>query len=154
MRLELDAAIAPGTGLLLDTTALIAYLEGGQSVSAVTVHIMDVYVKSGRNRGLVPTMAAMELLVKPVLHGADANVLAFLTSTLNVEVVDIDLSIAHEAAKLRAHRGFRPPDALIVATGIVARVDYLVTNDAAWKKKLIDKASPSVVLLADFASHP
>jgi predicted nucleic acid-binding protein len=153
MCLELDAAIAPGADLLLDTTALIAYLEGGQSVSAVTGHIMDVYVKSGRNRALVPTMAAMELLVKPVVHGADANVLAFLTNTPNLEVVDIDLSIAHEAAKLRAHRGFRPPDALIVATGIMTRADFLVTNDVAWKKKFIDVASPIVVLLADFSSQ-
>jgi predicted nucleic acid-binding protein len=92
----------------------------------------------------------MELLVKPIKHGLEANVLAFLTSTPHLIHIDINLAVAREAAKIRARLGFRTPDALIVATGIVHKVKYLVTNDGAWKKRLTHPSLPTVIMLSDF----
>ncbi len=63
----------------------------------------------------------------------------------------VDLHVAKEAARLRAIHGFKAPDALIVATGHVARVDHIITNDQAWKAKLgSQKSALAITLLSDF----
>jgi predicted nucleic acid-binding protein len=65
------------------------------------------------------------------LHALD-----FLTHHPNLRAQPIDLPVAQEAAGIRATYGLPAPDALVVATGIVAQVGALVTNDERWKKRL------------------
>jgi len=149
---KLDAAVPADADILLDTTTLIAYLEGGQIVSDAATRIVDGYVKSARNRGLVSAVAIMELLVKPIQNGAQAETLLFLTAMPNLVQIDVDFAVAVEAAHLRARHGFRPPDALIVASGIVHQAKYLVTNDAAWKNRLAHLHTPEVIVLSDFVA--
>ena len=54
----------------------------------------------------------------------------------NLRPISIDLAVAQEAASLRAMFRLSMADALNVATGIVAQVHHLVTNDADWARRL------------------
>lgn len=106
--------------------------------AAAAVHLVDRLVQSGRNAAVVSTVTAMEILVQPlkVAPKSAAHVHAFLTHTPNLSLLSIDIHVAQEAASLRASYGFKTPDALIIATGLVGQVGHLITNDAAWQKKL------------------
>ncbi|TAK29377.1 MAG: type II toxin-antitoxin system VapC family toxin [Chloroflexota bacterium] len=138
-RVEIEQVLPAGDRLLLDTTTLIAYLNGGELISPLATHIIDDLVRSGRNPAVVSPVTVMEVLVRPLRRGPDAvyqHVLDFLSNFPNLRSIAIDLHVAQEAASLRATYNLHPPDALIIASGIVAQVGHLVTNDAAWQTKL------------------
>jgi predicted nucleic acid-binding protein len=50
-----------------------------------------------------------------------------------VRIVDLSPAIARLAAELRATRGLKLPDAVIVATGLRLEADVIVTLDGRWK---------------------
>lgn len=61
---------------------------------------------------------------------------AFLRSFPNLGVLPVDLDVANTAATLRAIRNVKLPDALIIASGLLAGCQAIVTNDEAWKTRL------------------
>lgn len=139
-RASLEKAIPAGTRLCLDTSALIAYLGAPEPTTPVAKHILDEWVKLGRNSAVVAMVTVMELLVRPLETGPGADyyhIVDFLQRFPNLRAQPIDLAIAQEAASLRAEHKFKPPDALNIGTGIITQVGVLVTNDDNWKKKLI-----------------
>ena len=138
-RKSIDQALPAGDRILLDSTTLIAYLNGGEPVSPLAAYLIDEFVRPGRNQAIVSMVTVMEVLVRPLRQGPGApyqHVMDFLSSFPNLRPATIDLHIAQEAASLRATYNLRPPDALIVGTGIVTQVGHLVTNDATWQAKL------------------
>jgi predicted nucleic acid-binding protein len=60
----------------------------------------------------------------------------FLRSFPNLSALPVDLDVASHAASLLAIKNLKTPDALIVASGILAGCQAIVTNDPEWKKKL------------------
>jgi predicted nucleic acid-binding protein len=135
---QLTAAIAPGAVLLLDSSILIAYFDGGESVSPLATAIVDDFVRNGRNEALVSAVTAMEILVRPLrlTTGFDRPIVDFLRNFPHVRIAPIDLEVALQAAVIRATHGLTSPDALIVATGMEAGSDYFVTNDEVWARRL------------------
>jgi predicted nucleic acid-binding protein len=135
----LEQAMQQDERLLVDTTTLVAYLDGGESTSSLALHIFNEMVFHGRNPAVVSMVTVMESLVRPLRAGVGApyaNLLEFLTRFPNLRPMPIDLPVAQEAASLRAAFRLSTADALTVATGIVAQVHHLVTNDADWSRKL------------------
>lgn len=119
--------------MLLDTNVLIAYLEDGQAISKSARLLVDDWIHGGRNEAIVSMISVMELLVGPSRAGHDDSPYQeFLNYYPHLTLHDVTFDIARKAAQLRAKTSATTPDALIVATGIVARVDYLITNDSAW----------------------
>jgi len=136
-----EKRIQPGDRVLIDTSVLIAYFgtpEADETHGLATI-LIDEFVMSGRNEAVVSPVTAMELLVRPLKAGprAAAHVHDFLTHTAHLKLLSTDLFVAQEAANLRATYNFRAPDALVAATGIVAQVTHLVTNDKDWETKLV-----------------
>ena len=151
---SLERAIPDGDRLLLDSTILIAYLNGGEPVSPLATHVVDEFVRPGRNAAIVSMVTVMEVLVRPLRLGPGESyrhVMDFLTRFPNLRPLPVDLAVAQEAASLRATHRFSPPDALVIATGIVAQVGHLVTNDRDWLPKLRPLASR--VMVCTLASH-
>jgi predicted nucleic acid-binding protein len=137
---------------LLDSTVLIAHLDGSEAVSRAATHLIDGLIRKGRNAAVVSMVSVMEVLVGPLRRARPEHlhVLDFLTRHPNLQAQPIDLVVAQEAAGLRALFGLATPDALVVATGVVAQVAHLVTNDERWKKRLRQlPARVKVVYLAD-----
>jgi predicted nucleic acid-binding protein len=148
---SLEEALPEGERVLVDSSTLIAYLQGSEPVSPLAVQLVDDLVRSGRNPATVSMVSVMELLIRPhrrsewhYLHTLD-----FLTHHPNFRAQPIDLPVAQEAAGIRATYGLPAPDALVVATGIVAQVGALVTNDERWKKRLRPLAGRVKVLYLD-----
>lgn len=140
MRIEtLERDLREGERLLLDTTSLIAYFDRSEAVSPLALHIVDELVQTGRNPAIVSMVSVSETLIRPLRIGVTEpyhHLLDFFTQFPNLRPMSIDLATAQEAASLRAMFRLSMADALIVATGIVAQVHHLVTNDADWVRKL------------------
>ena len=150
---RLERTIPAGDRILLDTTALAAYLDPVEATHSVARHIIDELVASGRNPAVVSMVTVMEILVRPLRASPAGHhtVLAFLRHTPNLEAVPLDAQMAQEAATLRAVDRFSPPDALVIASGIACQVATLVTNDADWPRKLARHADRiRVCMLRDY----
>jgi hypothetical protein len=115
---------------------LIAYLNGNERSSSVATFVFDECVKPGRNEAYVSMVTVMEVLVQPLRRGPGPfrTVLNFLTRFSHLTPLEIDVGVAHQAANLRAFGGFKPSDALTIASGFMAGVGHLVTNDDRWLK--------------------
>ena len=135
---SLERALAAGDRLLLDTTALAAYLDATEATHDLARHVIDALVGPGRNPAIVSMITVMEILVRPLRATPSGHhtVMAFLRGQPNLTAVPVDLQIAQDAASLRAAQRFSPPDALIVGTGLATQVGHLVTNDRDWALKL------------------
>lgn len=152
-RHSLEQALPAGGRILLDSSTLIAYLDGGEQVSPVATHVVDQFVRPGRNRAIVSMVTVMELLVKPRQGEVQGyqHLVDFLTKFPHLSAVSIDLTVAQDAAMLRAAFNLATPDALIVATATTQQVEYLVTNDTRWKSRL--NSIPSRAKVCYLADH-
>lgn len=137
-RATLEWAIPEGDRILLDTTALAAYLDASEPTHPIARHVIEELVASGRNPAVVSMVTVMEILVRPLRMTPPGHhtVLAFIRNQANLVPVAVDLQVAQDAAFLRAAHRLSPPDALIVGTGLAAQVSQLVTNDGDWAPKL------------------
>jgi len=146
-RARFAASLPKGCTPLIDTSVLIAYLEGGLATTEAATLLIDDWVRSGRNRAIVSAVSAMELLVGPLkAERAVDEYLDFLRRFPNLRCVPVDVAAAGQAASLRSRYGLKPPDALIVGTAMAFGADAIVTNDLSWMK-----VSPKpVVLLRDY----
>jgi predicted nucleic acid-binding protein len=128
-------AVPEGDRVLLDTTILAAFFDAGDATHSVARHVVNEMVATARNSAVVSMITVMEILIRPLRASPTGHrtVLAFLRSHPNMTCVPVDLQVAREAAHLRADENFKPPDALIVGTGLAAGVGHLVTNDRNWK---------------------
>ncbi len=128
----------PGDRVLIDTSVLIAYFDQEDQTNAVAALLIDDFIRTGRNAAVVSPVTAMEVLVRPLrtAPGGVLHVHDFLRNWPNLALVSIDLHVAQEAASIRATHKLAFPDALIVATGIVAQVGHLITNDKQWRRRL------------------
>jgi len=151
---SLEKAIAPGTRVLLDSSALIAYFDGSEPASPVAKHVIDSFVRTGRNEAIVSMVTVMEVLIRPLMRSPVdfGHVMDFLTHFPHLRAQPIDLTVAQEAASVRATQRLRPADALVVATGLVTQVGLLVANDDRWKP--IGDTRVRVLYLEDHLPFP
>jgi len=153
---ELERDIPANSLILIDTTLLAAYLDATEATHGVARLVMSRLVATGRNRAIVSMVTVMELLVRPLRQSPPGTfaVLDFLRNHPNLAVPNLDLQMAQEAARLRAENRLRPPDALVVGTGIACQVSHLVTNDRAWEAKLASVSPRLKVVVIDRYVHP
>lgn len=71
-----------------------------------------------------------------------------LLRATNVAILEVDLDIAREAAKIRREYGFRTPDAIQLATAIQAKAKVFITND----KRLKNFKKIKVILVTELWS--
>ena len=131
----LDAAIPSGETILLDTSAVLAYLSGQEPASAATAAIIDGFVAGGRNQAIVSVITLTESLVRPMRAGSSTAIRLvedFLLQFPNLRVDAVTVGVAREAARIRAATAAPTPDALILATAVEASASIVVGNDASW----------------------
>lgn len=134
----LGRAIAPGQSLLVDTSVLLAYLDGSELTSALATELVDGFAATGRNRIAVSAVTVAELLVRPFRTGPDevALIESFIGHFADLEVRDVAYPVAREAARIRASTSLSMPDAMIVGTAVANGADTIVTNDGTWPPRL------------------
>ena len=131
----LDAAIPAGETIVLDSSAILAYLSGAEAASPASASIIDGFVASGRNRAVVSAITVTETLVRPLRAGAPTAVRIvedFLLRFPNLRVDPVSFETARVAAEIRARTAAPAPDALILATAVTAGARIVVANDRSW----------------------
>lgn len=131
----MGSIIPKGSRVLLDTVAMIYFLEENQRYSRKAEKIFG-RIESGELQGVMANLVFAELLV-PLYRSGDPQAAAGLTNRLinfrNLEVITLTTEISREAARLRADYGLRTPDAIHGATAIINQATGILTNDKRLK---------------------
>ncbi len=136
---------------LLDTGVMVGFLDGSDPFHGPSV----TAIGEGRRAGTLAMSAISyaETQVGVIRAGADPGILDTLLERFPIALLPIDRAVARRAAEMRAiamadrrRRQWRMPDALVVATGIVADATTIVTTDARWPE-LSGAAAPIVEVL-------
>ncbi len=138
-----------GSTVLLDTNVLIYHLEGLSPYAELTRALLEM-LATAELEATISTLSVAELLAGPYRSGNEAKVAIaknFVENLPNTSHADVDLQVADRAAWLRAH-GLQMPDAIILATAIVAGVDVVLTNDPGLQ--LDSPGVPRVSLLDEY----
>jgi predicted nucleic acid-binding protein len=131
----LEAAIPPGATVLLDTSAVLAYLSGSEPASSTAASIIDGFVAIGRNQAVVSAITVTEALIRPMRAGSPSAVRLvedFLLRFPNLRVEPVTVAVAREAARVRAMTAAPTPDSLILASAVAASATIVVANDRSW----------------------
>jgi predicted nucleic acid-binding protein len=115
---------------LLDTSIVIAALNRHDALHPAARRA--VRAERARHALAISAITYAEMLVGPLLAGPDAVAIVERLAA-QTRILDVSPSIARLAAELRATRGLRLPDAVIVATGLRHQADRILTGDARWK---------------------
>lgn len=151
----LERAVPPAALIALDASATLAYLVGSEAASPAATWIFDGCLSTGRNPGVLSTLTAAELLVRPFRAGEAAIgvVEGFLRFFGSIFLADVTYPIAREGARIRASTGLALPDAIVIATAIEHRAGLLATNDRQWPATVdVSAGSVPIVRLGAFVT--
>ncbi len=119
--------------ITLDTNILIYFLEGIEPQATKVEKLLDSFMKA-KNEGIISTITVAEVLTGFYLAG-DIRKAVKVKNRLNdltlnsFKIVPVTFDIADLAANLRAKRGGKLPDALIVATAFTHASDIIYSQD-------------------------
>jgi len=137
-----------GKTIFLDTAPLIYFIEKSNRYLN-TVKPVIALIDSQQAKGMTSTITLLEVLVLPLREGnkklADKYKTILLSSS-DLETCEISNAISERAAMVRAKYGFKTPDSIQLATAIVRKADYFLTNDTALKQTKEIK----VIVLEDY----
>lgn len=136
---QLDAAIGDRERVLLDSSVVLSYYSPQELAYALARHVLERIESDGDAlRGYISVVTASEVLVRPLRGQPNQATFMhhFLEGYANLTLLPVDLSVAIQAATLRAATRLATPDALIIASGLLAGCEILLTNDSRWKQRL------------------
>jgi predicted nucleic acid-binding protein len=111
----------------LDADVVIAFLDAADDQHAHAVDLLRPRLAAGEEIVIGASVYA-DVMVRPLARGTGERVDEFIDA-IGASVLAIDRELARRAADLRArHRSLRLPDALSLATALMAGAD-LVTLD-------------------------
>ena len=122
--------------VMIDTNIVIYFLEGNEIFGNISKDVFSI-VEKGKAKGFISVVTAAEILVKPMKLRTNLlidRITRFLNTFPNLSLVDIDKTIAMEAAKIRSKTGLKMPDALIISSAIVTGC-AMVGADNQWDNK-------------------
>ena len=119
--------------IALDTNIVIYFLEGIEPQASKVEKLLDSFMK-GKNEGIISAITVAEVLTGFYIAG-DIRKAAKVKKRLNdltlnsFKMIPVTFDIADLAADLRAKRGGKLPDALIVATALNHTSDIVYSQD-------------------------
>ncbi|MEI6825823.1 MAG: PIN domain-containing protein [Desulfuromonadales bacterium] len=125
-----------GKVIFIDTAPLIYFIEKNSRYLDVVKTVIELIV-SQKAKGMTSTITLLEVLVLPLREGNKKlaeKYKTILLSSNDLETCEISNVISERAAIIRAKYGFKTPDSLQLATAIVKKADYFLTNDIALKQ--------------------
>lgn len=136
-----------GKRVYLDTNTIIYALEGIPEFANLKAGLLDPLDK-GELIVVTSELTLVETIVGPRKSGSksdEAIFRAFLTPSANVVLEPISMQVLEKVIDLRAQFGFKVPDAIHLATGMLAGCDAFITNDSHWSKAGVTVIDPSTV---------
>ena len=126
---------------LLDSSALIGYLDADDDLHASAVRAIEELVRGGS------TLAICAVSWAELLNGIhqghhDERIVRGFVADFGVAILPVDVAVAERAAELQAQhagsgarrerRRLRTPDALILAAAVSDGIESVVCGDAKW----------------------
>lgn len=137
-----------GVRIALDTSVIIYSVEKVQPYFDLLTPLW-LGAQRGKYALYGSELLLLEVLVKPfqrrdwVLEGAFRQL---LTNSHELSLLPISRAVLDRAARLRVEHGIKTPDAIHLATALLAGCNIVLTNDSAWRKA----SSISVAVLDDY----
>jgi len=123
-----------GSNVYLDACCFIYLVEGSATWRAAVEERLRTF--SDSTLFITSQLTRLECRVRPIRTG-DSILLRQYDAILaadRIQVVDIDAAIIESATNLRAQFGFKTPDAIHLATGIITGVESFLTGDSRLKR--------------------
>ncbi len=121
-----------GSTVAIDTAPFIYFIENHPILNQLVAPFF-AGLDRGDFRAVTSTITLTEVMVHPLRqgnHGLATRYFHILTTSRNLVVLPVSDAIASEAAGLRARLGFKTPDAIQIATDLIASASSFLTNDA------------------------
>lgn len=146
---QLGQKIASYSLVALDTAIFIYHFEKNERYLELTYQIFSRLDEDEDFRAVTSIITLLEICVKPIRDGRKDLVERYaqkLLDDVKLTVWAVDGSVAMKAAELRGKYGIKTPDAIQIATAVVAGAEAFITNDVNLKKvKEIE-----ILVLSDF----
>lgn len=124
----------------LDADVLIAFLDASDAQHHSAVDVLRPRLAAG-GQLLIAASVYAEILVRPLQRGSDHTVDAFINA-IGAKIVPIDRDIARRAAQLRgSHRALRLPDAISLATALVAGAEFVTLDRRLGKTAELERTT-------------
>ncbi len=113
--------------IYLDAAPIIYVVEQVALLAAV----VDARLSAAGVVRVASHLTRMECRVKPLRNGDHALLQDFDTYFVGTiaEMVPLSMSVFDRAAEIRAHYGFKTPDAIHLAAAVESACDVFLTND-------------------------
>lgn len=136
----------PGTRVYIDTAPLIYTVEQHAEYAPL---LQPVWQSARQHEIEIVTseLTLLEALVLPLRQNDEELIAtheAILTNS-EINVLPVSAAVLREAARLRATHNLKTPDAIHSATASLSNCDFLVANDATFRRL----SNIEIVILSD-----
>ena len=134
--MKIESALRGVSKIYLDTAPVIYYVQGVTPFFPV-VDALFKEIDSVNLLAVSSPVTLAECLVLPIRLGNIAlqqDFLDLLTNTQGITFANIDVAVGRLAADMEARYRLKLPDALQVATALVAGCEAFLTNDVQLKR--------------------
>lgn len=117
--------------IALDTNLYIYVFEQHPEFGEKAKMLLE-QIENGLVNGIASSISLTEILIKPIREGnltLEKQYKLLFSHFPNLTILPIDNVVAERAAYLRGKYNIKTPDALIVATALLANADLFITND-------------------------
>ncbi len=114
--------------LFLDTNIFIYFFQQEKILGEKAKKIFELLVDD-KAKGVTSIITQIELLSIKASPQSLEHLFSLFLETPNLTVENITPEIAIESARIRREYGFRVPDAIQLATAVLAKADTFITND-------------------------
>ncbi len=128
-----------GKSVFLDTASLIYYIEENSKYLSI---LNKLFTGNSKGDFLFETsvITLLEVLVYPLRENEyklaeEYQKILCNSATINISILNIEIAV--KAAGLRAKYGMKTPDSIQIATALVVKANYFLTNDL--RLKVIDE---------------
>ena len=145
--------IDEGKLILLDTNCFIYYMEDHDEFADALEEVFS-NIQTGRNNACISVLTLLEILVKPKRENnifLENRYKLMLSNYPNLSMVDVGYRISDTASRLRAKHNIKTPDAIILATCIITKSDYFISNDVRLKS-ICDKEKINMINIKEIRS--
>lgn len=135
---DLDRALGDAERLLLDSSAMLAFHSPNEIAHPAAEHVFRrIEHEADPLRGYLSVVSFAEILVRPhrTSHADFTYMHDFVFNFPNLTILPMDATVAVQAATIRSSMRLLLPDAMVVAAGLLAGCEAIVSNDARWKQR-------------------
>ena len=135
---DLDRVLGDAERILLDSSAVMAFHSPQELAHPVAEHVLRrIELEADPLHGYLSVVSLAELFVRPhrTSHARFTYMHDFVFNFPNLTLLPMDATVAVQAATIRSSMRLALPDAMVIAAGLLAGCEAIVSNDTRWKQR-------------------